>query len=406
MENIPEGEQVLAGMFSLNGHPTIILFDSGASQDFISRACTQKHQMAIKYMPTPYMISTPGGKIFTRQVVVNPSLNLGGRVYKTCLIVLEGQGIDVILGMNGMKRHRALLDTTTRTVHLDSPEQGSTILQLALTPVTSVAVHHMATQNLEDILIACEFPNVFPEDLPGMPLDRDIEFIIELQPGMTPISRQPYKMTPKELAELKIQLNELLDKGYIHPSSSPWGCPVLFVKKKDQSLRLCVDYRPLNAVVVKNKYPMPRINILSDQLRSAKVFSKVDLHSGYHQIKIHPEDISKAAFSTRYRLYEYLVMSFGLTNAPAHFMYLMNSVFMPELDKFVVAFIDDILVYSKNEEEHAWQLRVILQRLRDHQLYAEFSKCAFWLKEVPFLRHVISAEGIAVDPSKVQEVLD
>jgi hypothetical protein len=176
---------------------------------------------------------------------------------------------------------------------------------------------------------------------------------------------------------LKVQLNELLDKGYIRPSSSPWGCPALFVKKKDQSLRLCVDYQPLNAITIKNKYPLPRIDNLFDQLAGVRVCSNVNLRSGYHQIKIHPEDVPKTAFSTRYGLYEYLVMSFGLTNAPAHFMYLMNSVFMPELDKFVMVFIDDILIYSKNEEEHVQHLRVILQRLREHQLYAKFSKCAF-----------------------------
>jgi hypothetical protein len=178
------------------------------------------------------------------------------------------------------------------------------------------------------------------------------------------------------------------------------------VKKKDQSLRLYVDYRPLNAVTSKNKYPLPCIDILFDQLIGAKVFSKVDFRSDYHQIKIRPKDVPKTAFSTRYELYEYLIMSFGLTNAPAHFMYLMNSVFMPEFDKFVVVFIDDILVYSKNEAEHDQHLRIVLQRLRDHQLYAKFSKCAFCLKEVPFLRYVISAEGIAVDPNKVQDVLD
>jgi hypothetical protein len=160
-------------------------------------------------------------------------------------------------------------------------------------------------------------------------------------------------MTPKELAELKVQLNELLDTGYIRPSSSPWGCLALFMKKKDQSLRLCVDYRLLNVVTVKNKYSLPRIDILFDQLAGAKVFSMVDLRLGYHQIKICLKDIPKTAFSTRYELYEYLVMSFGFTNAPTHFMYFMNSVFMPELDKFVVVFIDDILIYSKSEEEHA-----------------------------------------------------
>jgi hypothetical protein len=223
-------------------------------------------------------------------------------------------------------------------------------------PVTSVAVHHTVAQNLEDIPVACEFPDVFSEDLPGMPPDRDVEFIIELQPGTTPISRRPYNMTLKELAELKVQLDELLDKGYICPSSSPWGCSALFVKKKDPSLRLCVDYRPLNAVTIKNKYPLPRIDILFDQLVGAKVFSKVDLRSGYHQIKIGPKDVSKTAFSTRYGLYKYLVMSFGLTNAPSHFMYLMNSMFMLELDKFVVVFIDDILIYFKSEEEHTQHL--------------------------------------------------
>jgi hypothetical protein len=154
-------------------------------------------------------------------------------------------------------------------------------------------------------------------------------------------------MPPKELAKLKNQLQELLYKGYIRPSSCPWGCPALFVKKKDGSLRLCVDYRPLNALTIKNKYPLPRMDVLFDQLAGAKVFSKIDLRSGYHQIKIRPCDIPKTAFSTRYGLYEFLVMSFGLTNAPAYFMYLMNSVFMTELDKFVVVFIDDILIYSK-----------------------------------------------------------
>jgi hypothetical protein len=180
----------------------------------------------------------------------------------------------------------------------------------------------------------------------------------------------------------------------------------LFVKKKDESLRLCVDYRPLNAVTIKNKYPLPRIDVLFDQLVGAKVFSKIDLRSGYHQIKIRASDILKTAFSTRYGLYEYLVMSFGLTNASAYFMYLMNSVFMPELDKFVVVFIDDILVYSRNEQEHTMHLHTVLRRLHDHRLYAKLSKCDFWLREIKFLGHTISQDGVSVDPEKVQEVMD
>jgi hypothetical protein len=208
------------------------------------------------------------------------------------------------------------------------------------------------------------------------------------------------------MAELKKQLQELLDKGFIRPSTSPCGCPALFVKKKDESLRLCVVYHPLNAVTIKNNYPLPRIDVLFDQLVEAKVFSKIDLRSSYHQIKIRASDILKTAFSTRYGLYENLVMSFGLTNAPAYFMYLMNSVFMPELDKFVVVFIDDILVYSRNEEEHTMHLHIVLQRLRDHHLYAKLSKCDFWLREIKFLGHTISQDGISVDPEKVQEVMD
>ena len=221
-----------------------------------------------------------------------------------------------------------------------------------------------------------EFLDVFPDELPGLLPDRDVELKIELVPGTAPISRRPYRMSPNELAKLKIQLQELLDKGLIQPSLSPWGCPTLFVKKKDKSLRMCVDYRPLNAMTI-NKYHLPRIDILFDQLAKAKEFSKIDLRSGYHQIKIRLEDIPKTTFSTRYGLYEYLVMSFGLTNAPAYFMYLMNSVFMSELNKFMVVFIDDILIYSENEADHAERLRIVLSRLREHKLYAKFSKCEF-----------------------------
>ncbi|WVZ49338.1 hypothetical protein U9M48_000706 [Paspalum notatum var. saurae] len=249
--------------------------------------------------------------------------------------------------------------------------------------------------------------DVFPMELPCLPPDRKVEFSIELVPGTAPVSKRPYRMAPDELKELKTQLQEQLDKGFIHPSSSPWGCPALFVEKKDQGgKRLCVDYRPLNAVTVKNKYPLPHIDILFDQLAGARVFSKIDLRSRYYQIKIREDDIPKTAFSTRYGLYEYLVMSFGLTNAPAFFMYMMNSVFMNELDKFVVVFIDDILIYSKNEEEHKEHLRIVLTRLKEHKLYAKFNKCAFWLKEVGFLGHILSEKGVAVDPSKVESVLN
>jgi hypothetical protein len=278
-----------------------------------------------------------------------------------------------------------------RTIRL-SYGQEEVLLSI---PVATIAkpfgrVYEAIIPEIQDNPVVCKFPGVFPKDLPRLPPERDVKFVIELKPGTAPVSRRSYQMPPNELAELKTQLQDLLEKGFMLPSSSPWVCPAIFVKKKDQTLRMCMDYRPLNEVTIKNKYRLPQIDILFDQLTKARVFSKIDLRSGYHQICIRPEDIPKTAFTTRYRLFEYLVMSFGLTNAPPHFTYLMNSVFMPELDKFVVVFIDDILIYSMNEEEHARHLQIVLTRLREHQLYAKFSKCAFWLEEIQFLGHVLS----------------
>ena len=181
---------------------------------------------------------------------------------------------------------------------------------------------------------------------------------------------------------------------------------MLFVKKKDGSMRLCIDYRELNKLTIKNKYPLPRIDDLFDQLRGAECFSKIDLRSGYHQLKIKPEDIPKTAFRTRYGHYEFLVMSFGLTNAPAAFMDLMNRVFKKYLDKFVIVFIDDILIYSKDETDHENHLRIVLETLRKEKLYAKFSKCEFWIKEVQFLGHVINRHGVKVDPAKIEAILN
>jgi hypothetical protein len=206
--------------------------------------------------------------------------------------------------------------------------------------------------------------------------------------------------------ELKKQIDELLEKGYIRPSTSPWAAQVLFVEKKDGTKRMCIDYISLNEVTVKNKFPLPRIEDLFDQLRGASVFSKIDLRSGYHQLRIWPLDIPETTFITKYGLYEFMVMSFGLTNAPAYFMYLMNSVFMNYLNQFVVVFIDDILVYSQNDKEHEEHLRKVLQRLRDWQLYAKLSKCEFWITEVLFLGHIINRDGLDVDPKKVASILD
>nr|GFA56404.1 reverse transcriptase [Tanacetum cinerariifolium] len=211
-------------------------------------------------------------------------------------------------------------------------------------------------------------------------------------------------MASIELKELKDQLQELLERGFIRLSVSPWGAPVLFVKKKDGSMRLCIDYPELNKITIRNHYPLPRIDDLFGQLQGAMHFSKIDLRSGYHQLRVKEQDVSKTAFRTRYGHYEFLVMPFGLTNAPTIFMDLMNQIFHEFLDKFVIVFIYDILVFSKSKEEHEDHLRTVLQTLRQEKLYAKFSKCEFWLSSVAFLGHIVSAEGITMDPAKVEAI--
>ncbi|GJX76749.1 putative reverse transcriptase domain-containing protein [Tanacetum coccineum] len=261
-------------------------------------------------------------------------------------------------------------------------------------------------KRLEDVSIVRDFPEVFPEDLPGLPPTRQVEFQIDLVPGAAPVVREPYRLAPSEMKELSEQLKELSDKGFIRPSSSPWGAPVLFVKKKDGSFRMCIDYRELNKLTVKNRYPLPRIDDLFDQLQGSSVYSKINLRSGYHQLRVREEDILKTAFRTSYGYYEFQVMPFGLTNAPAVFMDLMNRVCKPYLDKFVIVFIDDILIYSKNKQEHEEHLKLILELLKKEELYAKFSKCEFWIPKVQFLGHVIDSEGIHVDPAKIESIKD
>ncbi|WVZ58909.1 hypothetical protein U9M48_009128 [Paspalum notatum var. saurae] len=408
MDQVPAEEPVLGGKFTVNGHPAVVLFDSRATHTFLSKSYALKHGIKMYKLKEDYHITAPGSPVATGLMARQLKIDIGPESFVINPVVLPHQGIDVILGMNWMVENDAILHVGSREVQLKSKVTGKILkVHIPEQKHLEATVNTSELQEIKKIPVVCDFPDVFPEELPGLPLDRDVEFKIDLIPGMAPISRRPYRMVPDELKELKTQLQEQLDKGFIRPSSSPWGCPALFVEKKDQGgKRLCVDYRPLNAVTIKNKYPLPHIDILFDQLVGAKVFSKIDLRSGYYQIKIREEDIPKTAFSTRYGLYEYLVMSFGLTNAPAFFMYMMNSVFMNELDKFVVVFIDDILVYSKNEEEHEEHLRTVLTRLREHQLYAKFSKCAFWLREVSFLGHILSEKGVAVDPSKVEDVLN
>ncbi|WMV29843.1 hypothetical protein MTR67_023228 [Solanum verrucosum] len=255
-----------------------------------------------------------------------------------------------------------------------------------------------------NVVTVKEYPKVFPDDLPGIPPEQEIEFGIDLMMDTLPISIPPYRMASAKLKELKTQLKELLYKGFIQQSISSWGAPVLFLNKKDGSLRMFIDYRQLNKVTIMIKYHLPRIDDLFDQLQGASYFSKIDLTSGYHQHRMRHVDIPKTAFCTRYGHYVFLVISFGLTNAPTSFMNLMNRVFREYLDSFVIVFIDDISIYSRSEADHMKHLRIVLQVLKDHQLYAKFCKCDFWLRSVAFLGHIVSDKGIEVDPKKMDAV--
>lgn len=251
-----------------------------------------------------------------------------------------------------------------------------------------------------------EFTDVFQKITNKLPPKRAVDFKIETVPGSEPPSQSTHRMSYPELDELKRQLEEYLEHGWIQPSSSPYGAPILFVKKKDGSMRMCVDYRALNKITIKNRYPLPRIDELFDRLQGAKYFSKIDLRSGYHQIRIADEDIPKTAFRTRYGHFEFLVLPFGLTNAPATFMTLMHDIFRPYLDDFIVIYLDDILVFSKTKEDHIQHLRTVLEVLRKHQLYAKLSKCDFLKTEVDFLGHVVTPEGIKMDPKKLTAIQD
>jgi hypothetical protein len=311
LEELPEGAPIMTGIVLVYNQPALILFDSSASHSFISQKFNAKSQLPFYHIKGSFMIYTPGGKIATNQLNQSVPIQLGSHIIKTTLLVLGLENVDFILGANWMTRHQVVLDVASRIVEINSPICGSFTLLLPSQDSTQSCAFAITELPLKKIPVVCEYAEVFPDELPGMPPDRDIKFTIELQPGTTPISKRPYRMLPAELAELKKQLQELLDKGFIRRSTSPWGCPALFVKKKDESLRLCIDYRPLNAVTIKNKYPLPRIDVLFDQLVGAKVFSKIDLRSGYHQIKIQSSNIPKTAFSTRYGLYEFLVCLLG-----------------------------------------------------------------------------------------------
>ncbi|GJV95170.1 putative reverse transcriptase domain-containing protein [Tanacetum coccineum] len=356
--------------------------------------------------PTVVTEVADGKKVEVDRIIRDYKLELGNSLFIIDLIPLGHGSFDVIVGMDWLSKNKAVIVCHEKVVEI--PLEGGGILRVQGERTLGVAKALMNAKvdepKLSDIPVVRDFVDVFPEDLSGLPPQRQVEFRIDLVPGATPVAKSPYRLAPSEMQELSGQLQELQDKGFIRPSHSPWGAPVLFVKKKDGSFRMCIDYRELNKLTVKNRYPLLRIDDLFDQLQGARHFSKIDLRSGYHQLRVHEDDIPKTVFRTRYGHFEFTVMPFGLTNAPTVFMDLMNRVCKPYLDKFVIVFIDDILIYSKSKEEHEVHLRLVLELLKKEKLYAKFSKCKFWLQEVHFLGHVVNQNGIHVDPSKIEAV--
>ncbi|GJY61538.1 putative reverse transcriptase domain-containing protein [Tanacetum coccineum] len=392
---------VVTGTFSLNDHFATVLFDSGADFSFISTEFAPLLNVKPSIVNPGYVIEVADGKkVEVDRIIRDCKLELGNSLFSINLIPLGHGSFDVIVGMDWLSQNKAVIVCHEKVVEI--PLEGSGILRVQGERTLGAAKALMNAKvdepKLSDISVVRDFVDVFPEDLSGLPPQRQVEFRIDLVPGATPVAKSPYRLAPSEMQELSGQLQELQDKGFIRPSHSPWGAPVLFVKKKDGSFRMCIDYRELNKLTVKNRYPLPRIDDLFDQLQGSCYFSKIDLRSGYHQLRVHEDDIPKTAFQTRYGHFEFTVMPFGLTNAPTVFMDLMNRVCKPYLDKFVIVFIDDILIYSKTKEDHEVHLRLVLELLRKEKLYAKFSKCEFWLQEVHFLGHVVNQSGIHMDP--------
>ncbi|GKD90035.1 putative reverse transcriptase domain-containing protein [Tanacetum coccineum] len=353
----------------------------------------------LRIVDTFYDIEMADENLVSTNIVIHgATLTLLNQPFEIDLMPIKLGSFDIIVGMDWLSKYHARVICDEKVVHI--PIDGETLIirgdrsktRLSLIScikteryisrgcqvfVAQVMKKKPDEKRLEDIPVVREFPEVFPEDLPGLPSVRQVEFQIDLIPGATPVARAPYRLAPLEMQKLSNQLQELADRGFIRPSTPPWGAPVLFVKKKDGSFRMCIDYRELNKLTIKNRYPLPRIDDLFDQLQGSSIYSKIDLRSGYHQLRVRDEDIPNTAFRTRYGHYEFQVMPFGLTNAPAVFMDLMNRVCKPYLDKFVIV---------------------------KEKLYSKFSKCDFWIRIVQFLRHLIDSQGLHVDLAKIEAV--
>ncbi|HVX00319.1 MAG TPA: reverse transcriptase domain-containing protein, partial [Candidatus Babeliaceae bacterium] len=442
----------------LDGHPATALIDSGASHCFLNSKFVEKHNLPSSYTQKKRRVKLATGiKAQVQRYAEKVRIQMENYVDHQRFMILPLDGNDVILGMTWLRRlnpkinwrrnivrlwHQNCPHTlrvcnsnlTTQIINnleIPQPQTSKTSTSIPCEMITARKVRKLiqgnevetlilgsvtldlGTKDKKEILENCtkkikeEYQDLFPADLPpGLPPTRDVDHRIELIPGSQSVYRAMFRMSPGELDEMKKQLDDLLAKGFIRPSMSPFGAPVLFVKKKDGGLRMCIDYRGLNAITVKNRYPLPRVDELFDRLKGAQYFSKLDLRSGYHQVRIHPDDIHKTAFRTRYGHFEFLVLPFGLTNAPATFMHMMNSIFRPHLDKFIIVFLDDILIYSRTLKEHEQHVRQALDLLRRNRLVANEKKCSFFQESVTFLGHVVSGDGLSMEQDKVKAIQD
>ena len=414
----------------INHVPVRVLIDSGADRNFVNSNLHLDLQPAPKSTPDNVILANGSSQdssgFYPRLAFTISSYSDHDEFHVTSL-----SGFDIILGTPWLRRLNPTINWTSGSLTLDHHHHAHTLvsstsphaddllslssLRQALRNKDQIFTLHLNSINAQatpppkppwltsllhsftDVLPPEEFPLPYP---PSRPIDHTIELL----PGSRPPNRPIYSMSQDELAELKRQLTDLLDRGLIRPSTSPFGAPILFVRKKDGKLRLCVDYRALNLISVKNSYPLPRVDNMLDRLHGSSIFSKIDLRQGYHQIRVAADDIPKTAFRTRYGHFEFTVVPFGLTNAPATFQRLMHEIFRQHLDTFVIIYLDDILIFSKSAEEHQRHLQAVLEILRTHQLYANVGKCHFAVPEVDFCGHMVSAAGIATDPSKITAI--
>ncbi|GKA24212.1 putative reverse transcriptase domain-containing protein, partial [Tanacetum coccineum] len=433
VEAAVKDNNVVNGMFLINNVYASVLFDTGADRSFVSYTFSKYIYVPPTILNTDYSVELADGKSLTTNTILRGcTLNLKNHLFKIDLLPIKLGGFDVIVGMDWMAKHRVKVVCYEKYIRvlygndmlIIQGERSGVKNESRLEVISSIRTQRYfdkgcqvfliqmmkkeeteaPERRIEDVPVVRDFSEVFPEDLSGLPPTRQVEFHIELIPGAAPVARAPCRLAPAEMKELAEHLKELSNKGFIRPSSSLWGALILFVKMKDGSFRMCIYYRELNKLTVKNHYPLPRIDDLFDQLQGSIIYLKIDLRSSYHQLRVREEDIPKTAFRTRYRHYEFQVMPFGLTNAPAVFMDLMNRVCKPYLDKFAIVFIDDILIYSRNEKEHEEHLKTILELLKKEELYSKFSKCEFWINTVKFLGHVIDSSGIHIDPAKIEAV--